>query len=235
MTESKSFNKHHAHKALYHALMESLLTDEECMDQGVSDLLKKKRQHGDQDEDPSAGPNQGKKTKRRRIKESKSSKKSSTSKGNTPPKTLKFDKPVHEEEPPTPDPEWNKGKAADDGQEQTWFNDLLSTKKDPFTFNELMATPIDFSKFAMNLLKINKLTKAYLVGPVYNLLRGTCQSNIELEYNMEECYKALSDQLNWNNPKGDRCPFDLSKPLPLKGHPGHLTIALEYFFKNDLE
>ncbi|GJX42586.1 hypothetical protein Tco_0257576 [Tanacetum coccineum] len=98
-----------------------------------------------------------------------------------------------------------------------------------------MATPIDFSKFAMNLLKINKLTKAYLVGPVYNLLRGTCQSNIELEYNMEECYKALSDQLNWNNPKGDHCPFDLSKPLPLKGHPGHLTIALEYFFKNDLE
>ncbi|GJT08791.1 hypothetical protein Tco_0843253 [Tanacetum coccineum] len=52
---------------------------------------------------------------------------------------------------------------------------------------------------------------------------------------MEECYKAMTGQLNWENLKGDRCPFDLSKPLPLKGHPGHLTIAEEYFFNNDLE
>nr|GFA66929.1 hypothetical protein [Tanacetum cinerariifolium] len=38
-----------------------------------------------------------------------------------------------------------------------------------------------------------------------------------------------------DDPKGDRCPFDLSKPFPLKGHLGHLTIASEYFFNNDLE
>ncbi|GJS97552.1 hypothetical protein Tco_0804520 [Tanacetum coccineum] len=43
MTESKSFNKHPTHKALYHALMESLLVDEEGMDQGVVDLLKQKK------------------------------------------------------------------------------------------------------------------------------------------------------------------------------------------------
>ncbi|GKG45535.1 hypothetical protein Tco_0497981, partial [Tanacetum coccineum] len=42
-------------------------------------------------------------------------------------------------------------------------------------------------------------------------------------------------QLDWNNPKEDHCPFDLSKPIPLKGHPGHLTVASEYFFNNDLE
>ncbi|GKG05417.1 hypothetical protein Tco_0325503, partial [Tanacetum coccineum] len=46
---------------------------------------------------------------------------------------------------------------------------------------------------------------------------------------------ALFDQLDWANPKGDRCPFDLSKPLLLKGRPGHLTIHAEYFFNNDLE
>ncbi|GKE33456.1 hypothetical protein Tco_1452778, partial [Tanacetum coccineum] len=45
----------------------------------------------------------------------------------------------------------------------------------------------------------------------------------------------LSDQLDWTNPEGDRCPFDLSKPLPLKGRPSHLTIPVEYFFNNDLE
>ncbi|GJW11464.1 hypothetical protein Tco_1577291 [Tanacetum coccineum] len=106
-----------------------------------------------------------------------------------------------------------------------------------------MATPIDFSKYAMNRLKIENLTQAHLVGPVYELLKGTCTSNIklectsniELEYNMEECFKALTDKLDWNNPDGDRCPFDLTKPLPLKGCPGRLTVAVEYFFNKDLE
>ncbi|GKA16751.1 hypothetical protein Tco_0696588 [Tanacetum coccineum] len=152
--------------------------------------------------------------------------------GEAAPKNNWFKQPPRT---PTSDPEWNKGKEIFDGQDQTWFNDLLSAKKDPLTFDELMATPIDFSKFVMNRLKIDKLTKVRLVGPVYNLLKGTCQSSIELEYNIEECYKALSNQLDWNNPEGDRCPFDLSKPLPLKGCPGHLTVALEYFFNNDLK
>ncbi|GKF92135.1 hypothetical protein Tco_0278854 [Tanacetum coccineum] len=91
-----------------------------------------------------------------------------------------------------------------------------------------MATPIDFSNFAKNRLKLDKITKEDLVGPVYNLLKGTCQSSIELEYNMEECYKALTEKLDWDNPEGDRCPFNLSKPLPLKGRPDHLTVASEY-------
>nr|GEY82520.1 hypothetical protein [Tanacetum cinerariifolium] len=95
------------------------------------------------------------------------------------------------------------GKAVDDSQEHTWFNDLLSTKKGPHMFDERKATPIDFSKFVMNHLKIDKLTKAHLVGPIYNLLKGTCHSSIELEYNMEECYIALFDQLDWNNHEGD--------------------------------
>ncbi|GJV03370.1 hypothetical protein Tco_1336939 [Tanacetum coccineum] len=52
---------------------------------------------------------------------------------------------------------------------------------------------------------------------------------------MEECFKALTYKLYWNNPEGDHCPFDLTKPLPLKGHPGRLTFAAEYFFNDDLE
>ncbi|GJR43369.1 hypothetical protein Tco_1311472 [Tanacetum coccineum] len=112
---------------------------------------------------------------------------------------------------------------------------MVSAAKDPLTFNELMATSIDFSKYAMNRLKIDNLTQAHLVGPVYELLKGTCTSSIELEYNMEECFKALTDKLDWNNPEGDHYPFDLTKPLPLKGRPGRLTVAAEYFFNNDLE
>nr|GEX62476.1 hypothetical protein [Tanacetum cinerariifolium]GEX64183.1 hypothetical protein [Tanacetum cinerariifolium] len=51
---------------------------------------------------------------------------------------------------------------------------------------------------------------------------------------MEEFFKALIEKLDWNNLERDRCPFDLTKPLPLKGRPGRLTIATKYF-NGDLE
>nr|GFA97580.1 hypothetical protein [Tanacetum cinerariifolium] len=38
--------------------------------------------------------------------------------------------------------------------------------------------------------------------PAFNLLKGTCKSFMELEYHFEECYKAVTDQLDWNNPEG---------------------------------
>ncbi|GJW17792.1 hypothetical protein Tco_0025228 [Tanacetum coccineum] len=50
------------------------------------------------------------------------------------------------------------------------------------------------------------------------LLKGSCRNNIKLEYNLEQCYLALTDQLDWADPEGDRCPYDLSKPLPLQGN-----------------
>ncbi|GJS56567.1 reverse transcriptase domain-containing protein [Tanacetum coccineum] len=82
---------------------------------------------------------------------------------------------------------------------------------------------------------ISKLTKADLVGPVYNLLKGTCKSCVELKYNMEECYRALSDQLDWNNPEGNHYPYDLSKPLSLYESRGRLIVLADFFFNNDLE
>ncbi|GJT72874.1 hypothetical protein Tco_1032160 [Tanacetum coccineum] len=98
-----------------------------------------------------------------------------------------------------------------------------------------MATSIDFSKYVLNRLKIDNLTQDLLLGPAYNLLKGICTSSIELEYNFQECFNAFTNKLDWNNPAGDRYPFDLSKPLPLQGHLGHLTVAVDYFFNNDLE
>ncbi|GJU17085.1 hypothetical protein Tco_1145051 [Tanacetum coccineum] len=50
---------------------------------------------------------------------------------------------------------------------------MVSASKDPLTFKDPMATPINFS-------------------------------NIELEYNFQECFNALTDKLDWNNPEGDQ-------------------------------
>ncbi|GJS63902.1 hypothetical protein Tco_0678466 [Tanacetum coccineum] len=136
---------------------------------------------------------------------------------------------------PTPNPEWNKHQVVLDQPEQPWFNQMVSATNDPLTFNDLMATPIDFSKYVLNRLKIENLTQDLLLGPAYNLLKGTCTSSIELEYNFQECFNTLTNKLDWNNLAGDRYPFNLSKPLPLQGLPGHLTVVVDYFFNNHLE
>ncbi|GJT82028.1 hypothetical protein Tco_1056370 [Tanacetum coccineum] len=112
---------------------------------------------------------------------------------------------------------------------------MVSATKDPLKFNNLMATPIDFSKYVLNGLKIENLTQDILLGHAFNLLKGTCSSSIELEYNFQECLNALTDKISWNNLEGDRYLFDLSKHLPLQGPLGHRTVAADYFFNNDLE
>ncbi|GKC92937.1 hypothetical protein Tco_1158379, partial [Tanacetum coccineum] len=200
-------------------------------DKGVADIVKNhKRQHDDDDdddEDHSAGPNQGKKTKRQRTKESESFKKPPTtketpkdktpSKGSKTSKTASAKESVEEliaevamddavnttgedvvsdddqpqnilepniyktsnqdwfKQPPTPPTlnlKWNKHQVVLFELEQPWFNQMVSATKDPLTFNDLMATLIDFSKYVLN---------------------------------------------------------------QLKSHQGHLTVAIDYFFNNDLE
>nr|GEU31992.1 integrase, catalytic region, zinc finger, CCHC-type, peptidase aspartic, catalytic [Tanacetum cinerariifolium] len=39
--------------------------------------------------------------------------------------------------------------------------------------------------------------------PTYELMKGSCKSLIELEYHLDEVYKAITDQLDWVNPKGE--------------------------------
>ncbi|GJS66287.1 hypothetical protein Tco_0680851 [Tanacetum coccineum] len=69
------------------------------------------------------------------------------------------------------------------------------------SINELMDTPLDFSVFVMNRLKVDTLTPELLVGPTFELMKGSCKSLVELEYIFEEVYKATTDQLDWNNPE----------------------------------
>nr|GEV94705.1 uncharacterized mitochondrial protein AtMg00810-like [Tanacetum cinerariifolium] len=203
--------------------------DNEAIARGDVDPTKflKRRRHDDEDQEPP--PDSKKEKTKQRRKDVEPSKKSSTSnessKGKTQSKPLSIDKPVNAEEPLY---------EAEIEMEERILNDVYA-KEDPLAFDKLMATPIDFSKFKMNRIKLDKITKADLLGPIYKLLNETCKSKIELEYNMDQCYNALTDQLDWTNHEGDRCPYELSKPLLLQGSPGHLTIPDDFFFNNDLE
>ncbi|GJX49851.1 hypothetical protein Tco_0276696 [Tanacetum coccineum] len=103
------------------------------------------------------------------------------------------------------------------------------------SFDELMDTPLDFSAFMMNRLKVDTLTPELLAGPTFELMKGTCKSLVELEYFFEEVYKATTDQLDWNNPEGQQYPHDLRKPLPLiPNSRGRQVIPFDHFINNDL-
>nr|GFC80707.1 hypothetical protein [Tanacetum cinerariifolium] len=67
-----------------------------------------------------------------------------------------------------------------------------------------MDTPVDFSAFLMNRLKVDTLTPELLVGPTYELMKGSCKSLVELKFFLEEVYTATTDQLDWNNPEGQQ-------------------------------
>ncbi|GJX35523.1 hypothetical protein Tco_0247080 [Tanacetum coccineum] len=102
MDKSRSYQTHDKHQSLYDALLNSLILNDDIA-RGQANAKKVLRKRDRDEEDPSDGPNQGKKTKRRRTKEFESSKKSSTSKesskGKSPDKTSKFDKSMTAEEP----------------------------------------------------------------------------------------------------------------------------------------
>ncbi|GJW12771.1 reverse transcriptase domain-containing protein [Tanacetum coccineum] len=113
----------------------------------------------------------------------------------------------------------------------------LAQMEDPReSFNELMDTPLDFSTFVMNRLKVDTLTPELLTGPTFELMKGSCKSLVELEYFLEEVYKETTDQLDWINPKGQQYPHDLRKPLPLiPNFRGRQVIPFDHFINNDLE
>nr|GFB04861.1 hypothetical protein [Tanacetum cinerariifolium] len=120
-----------------------------------------------------------------------------------------------QKKPPTPDRAWNKTLPATHGSIQPWISDLAKQADSRSSFNELMDIHVDFSAFLMNRLKVDTLTPELLAGPTYELMKGSCKSLVELEFFLEEVYKATIDQLDWNNPEGQQYPHNLLKPLPL--------------------
>nr|GEX07113.1 hypothetical protein [Tanacetum cinerariifolium] len=98
-----------------------------------------------------------------------------------------------------------------------------------------MDTPLDFSAFMMNRLKVDTLTPKLLAGLTFELMKGSCKSLVELEYFLEEVCKATIDKLDWNNPEGQQYLHDLRKPLPLTlNSQGRRVIPFDHFINNDL-
>ncbi|GJT10427.1 hypothetical protein Tco_0857469 [Tanacetum coccineum] len=241
MEESKLHLRADYKKKLYDALVESYNTDKDLFNtHGEVFTLKRSRDDSEKDRDPSAGSNRG--TKRRKSSKEAESSKDSRSKENKSSRTSKdasqsqhksSGKSAHAEEPSLivndsgaqQDQEFDTGNSNEQPTNKEVSKDDCQVARaiEPRTsFDELMDTSFDFSAFVLNRLNIKDLTQEILVGPTFELLKGTCKSLTELKYHLEECSKATTERLDWHNPGGKPYLFDLSKPLPLiRDHRGH--------------
>ncbi|GJS31191.1 hypothetical protein Tco_0491811 [Tanacetum coccineum] len=107
------------------------------------------------------------------------------------------------------------------------------------------------TEFELKKILIDKMEKreSYLAAPehrdcyykipvrpsIQTYSKGTHSNYAELEYDFEECYKDLSEKLDWENPEGGDYPFDLSKPLPLITRGKRQRVPFKYFINNDLK
>nr|GEZ25697.1 hypothetical protein [Tanacetum cinerariifolium] len=257
MEGNKSIQRSDEQRNLYKALVEAYDADKAILDTyGDSTILKRRREDDDQ-EGPSAGSNRGSKRQKEGGEHASASTPSETATEGAGRSTIGSqsrqlsasestfaEEPVQTtcqmEEPPHPvfktDRAWNKTLPAAQGDAQSWISDLARQTDACSSFNELLDTPIDFFNFIMNRLNVDTLTPELLAGLTYELMRGSCISLTELEYHLEEVYKATTNQLDWVNPKGQQYPHNLLQPLPLiPDNRGRRVIPFDHFINNDLE
>nr|GEY90134.1 hypothetical protein [Tanacetum cinerariifolium] len=162
-----------AQRNLYKALVDAYESDKIILDTYEETVTLKIRRDDDEDKDeePSAGPDRG--SKRRRE--------------DGRALYLEFeigadDQPIvqssqHSEwfsepkKPPSPDRDWNKTLPAVHRSIQPWISELAKQDDTRSSFNELMDTPLDFSNFIMNRLRVDTLTLELLAGPTYDLTK----------------------------------------------------------------
>nr|GEU29330.1 ribonuclease H-like domain, reverse transcriptase, RNA-dependent DNA polymerase [Tanacetum cinerariifolium] len=77
---------------------------------------------------------------------------------------------------------------------------------------------------------ITKLQPQDLKGPAFEIVKVFHPDVIHLQYQIEECHKVLTDSVD-----DPILRHNVSKPLPLGGPPGQVTIQSECFFNKDLE
>nr|GEZ08471.1 hypothetical protein [Tanacetum cinerariifolium] len=225
MEGNKPIQRSDEQRNLYKALVDAYEADKTILESyGETAILKRRREDDDDQEGPSARSDQGFKRQREGGEPESASTPSELATRSASRK------------PPTPDRDWNKTLVADQGSTQTWIRELVKHIDSRSSFNELLDTLIDFSKFIMNRLSVDTLTPELLAGPTYELMRGSCNSLTELEYHLEEVYKATTDQLDWVNPEGQQYPHNLLQPLLLiPDNRGRRVIPFAHFINNDLE
>ncbi|GJR28027.1 hypothetical protein Tco_1104259 [Tanacetum coccineum] len=104
-----------------------------------------------------------------------------------------------------------------------WASALKSTYAPP-PENSLLAQTDDMATFMDWYCKkqgISKLTQKDLEGPAYEIVKAFHPDVIHLQFQMEECHKLLTDQMD-----DAILRYNVSTPLPLGGEPGRPALSI---------
>nr|GEY75715.1 hypothetical protein [Tanacetum cinerariifolium] len=206
MFEDKSYEAHEDHKNLYDALQKSLERD--YSNQLLSDLEEARQ----------------KKRKRRDL--------PITPSGSLPTQELLLTDSLIQDDS-IPDEQVH---LSDDEDSENDHLPKAYSRKDwwkPLPEGERPATPeTAWTIPSSNVLDVEnnwataltELTQADLEGQAYEVVKAFYPDVIHLQFQIEECYKMLTDQVDWTNPEGDHVRVDVNRPLPFGGPPGHVTI-----------
>nr|GFA80926.1 hypothetical protein [Tanacetum cinerariifolium] len=221
MEGNKSIQRSDEQRNLYKALVDAYEANKTILDSYRETVILKRRRDDDddQEEGPSAGSDRGSKRQREGKEPELASAPLETATRSAGRSTTGFkSRQVSAIEETS-----NSGSCLEQdlpavqGSTQTWISELAKQADSHSSFNGLLDTPLEFSNFIINRLRVDTLTPELLTGPTFELMKGSCTSLIEIEYHLEEVYKVTTDQLDWVNPEGRR------------------VIPFAHFIKNDLE
>nr|GEW34034.1 copia protein [Tanacetum cinerariifolium] len=240
MEGNKSIHRSNEQRNLYKALVEAYESDKIILDTYRDTVTLKRRRDddADKDEEPPAGPDRGSK-RRRKGKEpesasapkEKATRRASKSTHRSKSRQTSASESAIAEEPmqTTFEMEEPSHPELDTGADD---QPIVESSQHPKWFSQQKKPPTPDRDWNKTL----PATYRSIQSPTYELMKGSCKSLVELEYQLEEDYKATTDQLDWVNPEGQQYPHNLIKPLPLiPNNQGHRVIPFEHFINNDLE
>ncbi|GJY66178.1 hypothetical protein Tco_0468416 [Tanacetum coccineum] len=238
MFESGTYKSHHEHIALYEALEASMAQAQRDKFLAEKDKSRKRRRD---DQDPPPPPPDSDLSKRRRhdtgasgssqppAPYSSSWKKSDTR--DAPSSSVKQQSGPHDEQPVEDMPILDSANISDSED----------TEDDrPATLEPAWVIPTSHVPDAENNWA-NALATTYQALTENSLLVKTGDMRTFINWYCQKMGKTkltqadLEDQIDWVNPEGDQVRIDISKPLPLGGPPGHVTIQTKFFFNHDLD
>nr|GEZ75979.1 hypothetical protein [Tanacetum cinerariifolium] len=197
MKGNKSIQRSNKQRNLYKALVEAYESDKIILDTyGETVTLKRRRDDdADKDEEPSAGPDRGSK-RHREGKEPESasvpSKIATRSAGRLPLIWMSPHIQSLLQKPPTSDRDWNKTLSAVHGSIQPWISELAKQADSRSSFNELMDTPLDFSNFLINRLKVDTLTPELLADKLYRDVNINHGRGLQVSQDIEDSHVTLT-------------------------------------------
>ncbi|GJW77908.1 hypothetical protein Tco_0139590 [Tanacetum coccineum] len=206
MDRSRSYITHDKHQELYDALLYSMCLDDAIASGEINPYKLLRKRHRDKDQDPPTGSDK-ENNRSRKGKDSEPPKKSSKYKESSKGKTPPKTSKTSKSVTTKESFVEPVNKVAMDVEEPI-INDVT-------WFDDLEKTAKDPTKFD-------------------DLKDSTIDFSDFIKHHLKKD-KITQADLEGPVPEGDRCLFDLSKPLPSQGHPGHLTIPVDFFFNNDLE